>query len=189
MHSKRSPEDAFELQALNAKHRRVDSEESELNYITIFQQQLDRFSGVCTFCMMQGIHAPLHNIVKDCMTLRDNGGAYSFVSFREGLRYNKSTQGLKHICYFCHVPQGHGDILHPPFRDRGACKYPDLIAPLVFAMYIDKDIHGKMEEHFNKKFATMTDFTSWLVSSPIPRHKSNLTAVFLWYSTEYTKFE
>jgi superfamily II DNA or RNA helicase len=183
---KRGPTDAFLIQTENAKRRRTHFEASELDYVTTFKQQLDRFSGTCTLCMTHGVHSEFHDIFQQCSSLRDGPGAFQFRKFREGLRYDE-RRGLRRICFFCHVPQGDGDRLHPQFGNKNTCEYRDLIAPLVFGIFNHPDLRGEMEGYFGQVFESTDAFVNWLNSSPIAGHKSNLTAVFLWYGTIHTQ--
>lgn len=135
--------------------------------------------------MIQGIDSNFHDIVQQCLTIRESPGASQFRKFRGGLRYDE-RKGLSRICFFCHVPQGEGDKLHPQFGGKNACEYPDLVAPLVFGIFHHPDIRGEMELYFGQVFQSTDAFVDWLNSSPVAGHKSNLTAVFLWYGTIYT---
>ncbi|KIM35204.1 hypothetical protein M413DRAFT_32670 [Hebeloma cylindrosporum] len=83
---------------------------------------------------------------------------------------------------------GDSDRLHPQFGKKDCCRYPDLIAPLVFGIFLDPAIRPHMEAHIGQTFENMNTFIDWLNSSPIPGHKSHLTAVFLWYATIHTHF-
>ena len=161
-------------------------EGADLEYVAIFKQQLDRFAGICTFCMIQGCHEAHHDILQQCHMLRYGPGVSQYKKFRGGLAY-RSDRGLTGICFFCHVPNGNQDSLHPAFGNRNDCDYPDLIAPLVFGLFMDRDIRKEMETYFKNSFDSMDEFVQWLNSYPVPGHKSNLTAVFLWYATIFTR--
>lgn len=182
--NKRGPTDAFQSQSENAKRRKVEAEASELEYVATFKQQLDRFSGQCTFCMLNEIDEAPHDILQQCHTMQNGPGGSQFRKFRQALRYNPKSR----ICYFCHVPQGDGDRLHPQFGNRDSCQYPDLIAPLVFGIFIDLELRREMEVFFDKTFESTDSFVTWLNDLPVDGHRSNLTAVFLWYSTVHTQF-
>jgi len=76
----------------------------------------------------------------------------------------------------------------PQFGRRDACQYPDLIAPLVFGIFTDIELRREMEAFFEKTFESTDSFVTWLNSRPVSGHKSNLSAVFLWYSTVHAQF-
>ena len=90
------------------------------------------------------------------------------------------------ICYICHVPQCH-DKLHDTFvkGSNKACNYPDIIAPVVYAVCHQNKLLSDAGVHFKQKWSDMAQFITWLNSKPIQGEKSNLTGLFSWYYATY----
>jgi hypothetical protein len=111
--------------------------------------------------------------------LHDRVTPKTYLAWADALKYGKGNTA---ICFYCHVPQCN-DNLHPTFSSLpDACEYPDAITGIGYGIYNIGPWRGHAEHHFKMKWPTECHFLAWLNGKPIPGHKSNLSALFLWYS-------
>jgi len=141
---------------------------------------LPGYESRCPYCIVNDADDSQH-MFSTCQNFNKNvkNGFPTFYDFSRSIRYNHHQR----VCYRCHLPNGYEDRIHPTFKPNSPdCKYEDLLAPLAFAIYRHpvKSLH--LENHFELSLPSLRHFTAWLNEPPIPGHKSNLTAVFLWYA-------
>lgn len=163
-----------------AKNRKAASERDKNDYVENFKRALSQVGRICSFCWVHGVYTAWHDCA-GCPTLamKKYGGG-SFLSFCRKLKYDPNHH--EKICYHCHIPQSN-DRLHPTFhQDRNTCEYPDTVSGVGFAILRDGDLREEAGDYYKVRWETESDFTDWLASSPVEGHKTNLTALFLWFS-------
>lgn len=120
-----------------------------------------------------------------CYALRNDIEGYdtdSFLEWKGALRYEK-YHGK--VCFICHVPQC-DDKLHDTFTpDASNCRSPDVIAPLAFGIFCKPELKHAAQEKFRVQWPTLASYARWLCGTPVPNHKTNTTAIFLWYTSHY----
>ena len=167
----------------SSKRRREDRSAGQDGYINQFKSALSKFKGICAFCRVYGYIKSYHSILK-CQTmlldptLKTNADTYR--SWKTCLRYNEQQHG--NICYFCHVPQCH-DLLHDTFQSAaGSCQHPDVVAGVAYGVFHHQELRCKAEESFCQQWSCEDQFVQWLNKAPVAGHRTNITALFLWYS-------
>jgi hypothetical protein len=108
-----------------------------------------------------------------------------FISWRKCLRYSNLSEG---VCFYCHVPQGPKDALHPKFIRNAAttCEFRDIVAPLVYGLLTHGAHTTTIQAEFPRLNATTPPLAlEWINSRPIKGHVTNLSALFLWYCSQY----
>ncbi|KAF9461605.1 hypothetical protein BDZ94DRAFT_1371120 [Collybia nuda] len=82
--------------------------------------------------------------------------------------------------YVCH------DALHDTFESgANSCTFPDLVAPIGFAVFCNTTVREAAQEQFGKRWIDLRAHEVWLNGAPVAGHKSNLSAVFLWVLCEF----
>lgn len=155
-----------------------------LNYVDKMKRALEYFSGSCAYCQICNTAVPTQHSITSCPLLA--GGAIGqYISWRNALKYNEKYHGP--ICFRCHVPQCH-DQLHRTFVRGSAqgCDYPDVIAPVAYAIYHLEYLRSAAQTHFTQKWPSLAEYTTWINSKPEPNEQSNLTALLLWYHNSYS---
>lgn len=168
----------------SSKRRREDRRMGQGAYIDQFKAALSKFSGICAFCRVHGHIKPYHSILTcDTMVMDPSleTDRDTYRHWKGQLRYNELLHGK--VCYFCHVPQCH-DLLHETFMSSaGSCKHPDVVGGVAYGLFHHTTLHSDAEEHFSQHWATEDQFVQWLNKAPVTGHKTNMTALFLWYSS------
>jgi hypothetical protein len=85
------------------------------------------------------------------------------------------------ICFLCHVPQIDPRLHEINKKGVKSCRHPDVIGPTAFGIFLREDLKEKAEEHFGVTWSSFKGFAEWLSARPVQGHKSNITAIFLWY--------
>jgi hypothetical protein len=77
--------------------------------------------------------------------------------------------------------------LHPSYsRDPTECRHRDLIATVVFGILTNDEKQSVAQISFPEAdLSSPMAAIEWLNSDPIAGHRTNLTALFLWYAEEF----
>jgi hypothetical protein len=163
-----------------AKRRKLRNEADQDEYVAMFKAALNQVAEICSFCWVHDIDSKWHP-TPDCPTLRSKEyGGRSFLSWCGLLEYSRDFH--EKICYHCHIPQTN-DRLHPTFqKGTRACEYRDAVTGVVFAIVRDESLRSDAQSNFNAVWNTEKDLMDWLAGPPAKGHKTNLTALFLWYA-------
>lgn len=178
------PAEEFEASTYAAKRQKIERLVQTSSYVDSFLNHLSTYQKVCTLCLIYGVNSS-HHTINLCSTLLTRVQPFNFGTYaqwRRGIKYNRLYHNR--ICFMCHVPQGDGDVLHPTFTsDSKSCPYPDLIAPLVYAILIHPPISQKAQASFPKaNFSSPGLALAWINAKPDSEHESNLIALFFWYA-------
>lgn len=173
---------AFHTQFDDSKKRKTERILGNHAYLVAFENALMIYSGTCAYCYVFGRDTLQHTIVR-CPTLQhatDNVNIESYKAWKSLLLYSDKLHCA--VCYFCHIPQL-DDALHDTFeKEANACHYPDVVAPVGYGIYVNPKGRSNAEAYFKISWPTLDSFVRWLNSAPVAGHKTNLTALFLWYS-------
>jgi hypothetical protein len=161
-----------------SKKRRVEDHSPAMEYATRLRNQLVRFSNTCMVCHVYGVEQPASHGLMHCPILKSLNT--SFLKWREAIRITPASK----VCFWCLVPQGPKDYLHPQFTASArSCEFRDLLLPFAFAMYS----HPRHRQDTNRRFdgcmSSQDEFLKWIVGAPSAGHLSNLCALFLQYAT------
>jgi len=104
-------------------------------------------------------------------------GMHLYRKFRGKLHYDQAIHDP--ICYHCHIPICH-NLLHDPIGST--CHHLDTVDCIAWAVYQGARTRPMLEKNFAMTFDSVDSYIAWLNGSPIRGHKSNLSAVFLWYT-------
>jgi hypothetical protein len=105
----------------------------------------------------------------------------TYLDWQQTLRYTDKLHGS--ICFFCHIPQC-DDTLHPTFEEQaGSCEYQDILSGTALAIYNHEQWKCRAQKNFVCHWLTFAHFTAWLNGKPVAGHKTNMSALFLWYSS------
>ncbi len=167
----------FSEQVERVKRERLDKEDVSDEYVERFRNALMIFQPNCAFCALYDVATRPHAL-NQCHEIQRLNKWFSFVSFRNRIRYNKTKHGG--VCYLCHVPQCN-DKLHRMFKDKNNCDYPDIIAPISFCIFEQKDLKNQGEKYFKVKWNVMQDYLDWINGPVIEGAQTNLSEIFLWY--------
>ena len=140
------------------------------------------YQGGCAFCLVFNKHHARHPILK-CHTLLhdvEGIGKESFLQWQRQLQYREDFHSS--VCYFCHIPQCN-DMLHQTFGM--GCDNKDIVGPVGYGIFHNPDIKQDAELEFGCTWTTINHFINWLNGPPCNGHNTNLTALFLWYTTNY----
>ena len=174
---------SLDLAFHTSKQRKTGRHISEHQYVDTMKAALMYFSGTCAYCKMYGTNTNSHSIIH-CPQLLQQQQLAPFLSWRQDIQYSKKFH-IK-ICFFCHVPQCH-DKLHKTFaKDGSACQYPDILAPVAYAIYNIPHLHSAATSHSKQQWRTVDEFVTWINQQPAIGQRSNLTALILWYHTHIT---
>jgi hypothetical protein len=178
--TKRKTPTVFETAHQAAKMRRVDITAEEQRYVEGFQKALVSFRDVCPICLLyMGIHEVPHSI--QLCPIMEEEMLRSYMSVKKQIHYDDKMHDP--ICFYCNIPICH-NLLHPPYGTKQSCIYPSVVLCVAWAVFNGKGSHTQLETRFNQRFPSMNTYVAWLNSQPIPGHKSNLTAVFLWFTAK-----
>ena len=179
---KRPAEDLIDEAYHINKQRKIHKEAQRLSYVDKMKCSLDFFQDICALCKVYGHDVSKHNIFV-CPQLTTPKDHLSYVNWRNMIKYGKHHRKM---CYRCHVPQC-DDKLHGTFvKGSGqGCHYPDIIAPVAYAICQHHSLLSSACVHFKQKWSNSAELITWLNDKPIDGEKSNLTALFLWYYTSY----
>jgi hypothetical protein len=182
---KKYMDDTFGQATEHSKRRRVERLEMKDDYVVKFRAALSKFDGMCAFCMVWGEEVPFHSILR-CTTLLGHQDltttAETYRLWKGNLSYDFKKHGK--VCFFCHIPQC-DDALHDTFQSGAqGCEHPDLLGGLAYGIFHHKKWCGKAEKHFGGTWNSEVCFIKWLNAIPIKGHKTNMTALFLWFSNQ-----
>lgn len=181
---KRSTEDPIEEAYRISKKRRVEKQTLQLNYVDKMMHALEFFCKICPYCKVNGNDVPKHDLLRCPQLMSHHKGSAVYIDWRKMIKYDSTIHHK--LCYFCHVPQC-DDKLHGPFV-RGTskgCFYPDIIAPVVYAILHNSTLVKGAQTHFKQNWENRTQQIDWLCGLPIEGEKSNISALFLWYYNTY----
>ncbi|KAJ3508586.1 hypothetical protein NLJ89_g5676 [Agrocybe chaxingu] len=169
-HCERKSRPSFEDSTQQAKRVRLERQTQVNSYVCEFKSVLSRFDNACAFCVVFAYQGPPHDM-KECPTLTGllgQNGYGSFFDWRRGIKY---ADYHTRICFYCHIPQGPNDSLHTTFqRSKNACKYPDIVAPAVFALLLDENLCRDASKYFGVSFHGPENALSFINAPPIPSH-------------------
>jgi hypothetical protein len=156
-------------------------------YAEDFKHQLSTFANTCAFCHVFNHPDDQYHLIETCITLKTEVWPFvptQFYTWKKKLFYDKKIHKDSKICFLCHVPQGENDQIHPTFTGNVKdCPYPDVIAPVAYAIMGHKDLKIEASKAFpSVKWSDNPSILSWLVGRPVEGHLSNLSALFLWYA-------
>lgn len=176
--------DPFAQSAEDVKKRKVMKAYQDSAYIEAFQRALSKFSNTCAFCGVFDKVTEYHPITR-CRTLHNDVENISFGSYQDWKQ--KIYYGPNHpsaVCFHCHIPQC-DDLLHEEFTPGAKnCTNPDVVGPVAFAVYCLPNLKSGAEEALGTKWKSIDGYLKWLNASPVTGHKTNMTAVFLWYANK-----
>jgi len=149
-----------------------------------FVMQLHKLEGRCGYCIAFDIDTPVWHDISRCPILESHGLAAYFI-WRPHIRYESRRHGQ--ICYFCHIPITRYMCLHPSFSsDPKECRYRDLIASTVFGILTNVEKQSMVQHAFpHANLTSPMAAVQWLNAAPIAGHRTNLTAIFLWYMDQH----
>jgi hypothetical protein len=165
---------AFESQFSAAKKSRTDRSLGKLKYIEDFQSFLALFQSACSYCTAFENPSQHHRLF-DCPILQPILTEYR--TWKGNIRYGPKYPHKS--CWFCHIPLL--DELHIEFGSPELCKYPDIVAPVAFAIFQRQQCRVEAERHFKIQWPSITIFTKWLISPPFENELTNISALFCWY--------
>ncbi len=179
--TKRKLNDAFGLAYANGKACTLKRRSKDQEYVMRMQSALSQFLGLCAYCTALDSSTDAKHGIMKCKRLVQQFDAYK--AFKRSIKYNAKHEA---ICWYCHVPQC-DDQLHRTFikGSQDVCEFPDIVVPVVYAMLVKLNLMTSAAKAFDQKWENIKDVMSWINSDPIPHHKSNLTAIFLWFYDTY----
>ena len=161
-----------------AKMRRTEITSDKHAYMAMFQKALSSYNNACPFCVLYGTVFDSHRL--DTCSILQSLGTDALEKYKTWkLQLNYSNKHHPPICYHCHIPQCH-NLLHPPFGANASRANPEVITSVAWSQHKS---HLQLEYEFQKQFVRMEEYVAWLNGPPISCHKSNLTTVFLWYTS------
>ena len=105
-----------------------------VSFTQTMQAALSTCLGTCMFCHVFGLDSRDGHDWRTCPTLTDHviqNSDAPFSFFKP--QYSRATNGP--VCFYCHVPQDKGRILHRVFsKDPTQCRYRDILAPTLFSI-------------------------------------------------------
>jgi hypothetical protein len=167
---------AFDDQLYAAKKRKTEMSLELLKYVEVFKSCLAIFQSSCAYCHVFKNTTGHHKLFK-CPTLYDKISDYK--AWKKSIIYDSRHPNKS--CWFCHLPQCH-DLLHTQFSSPDACNYPDIVAPIAFAIFQMDEYRQGAEIHFKVQWPSIEEFTKWLVGPPFKNEQTNISALFLWYA-------
>ena len=169
---------AFDVQLHAAKKSKTERSLELLKYVEVFKSCLAIFQSSCAYCSVFKKLSGYHELFK-CPVLHDKISDYK--EWKKSIKYNPRHPNKS--CWFCHLPQCQ-DLLHPQFTSPDDCNYPDIVAPIAFAIFQVDEYRQKAEIHFEVQWPSIKAFTEWLVGPPHKNEQTNISALFLWYALE-----
>lgn len=167
---------AFSGHVEEAKKRRVDSEQHEIQYISDFERALSLFLPSCAYCTFKGQIPQAHPLNK-CPTMQQEW--QDFLTWKSNIKFGPKQEKS---CYFCYVPECE-EHLHGIFDGPFSCKYPDIIPPITFGIYTSL-LKADAEKYFGTKWPSIEVFGQWISGPLVPNAKTNISALFLWYVSQ-----
>ncbi|KAF8803079.1 hypothetical protein BYT27DRAFT_7260412 [Phlegmacium glaucopus] len=143
----------FEAQLCAAKKRKTERSLEVLKYVEVFKTCLAIFQSSCAYCIVFQKTDCNHELFK-CPVLHDKLSDYK--AWKKSITYNPKHSNKTY--WFCHVPQCH-DLLHPQFTTPEDCDYPDIVAPVAFAIFQIDEYRHEAENHFQAKWKSIKAFT------------------------------
>jgi hypothetical protein len=175
---KRRAPSAFETAHQAAKMRKVEITAEEQLYVERFFKALACYRNTCAMCLLFGGMETTFHRMRFCPVLGE-ASTDALRLLKNQLHYDSKIHAP--ICYHCHIPICH-NMLHPPYGGQQDCTHPDVVMYVAWAVFHGKGSQPKLESRFGRTFPTIEAYIAWLNGPPIAGHKSNLTAVFLWYT-------
>ena len=168
---------AFDNQLHAAKRNKTKRSLELLKYVEVFKSCLAIFQSSCAYCLVFKKSSGYHELFK-CPVLYNKTSDYK--AWKKGIKYNPSHPNKS--CWFCHLPQC-DDLLHPQFTTSPEdCNYPDIVAPIAFAIFQIDEYRQEAETHFEVQWPSIKAFTEWLVGKPHKNEQTNISALFIWYA-------
>lgn len=177
----------FDTQMHLAKKRKTERTSNQSQYVKNFEASLALFMGACGFCHLFGKESTKHSITK-CSTLEEHVGMSpgDFFDWQKLLRYDAKLHGV--VCYFCHLPQVDDSIHNTILAKAAGCvsDRKDLLAPMAYGIFHIPHLKKAAEKKFFQvgRWSTLLEYAQWLTAAPQGEHRTNLSALFLWYCEE-----
>lgn len=173
--------DPFAEATANSKKLRTGRQEERMKQVDRMRTALDTLKDKgCTLCYASGYSQRVAHKLSQCPSWEDVGCTLGrYFDWKKDIRYSNH----KGICWKCHVPTC-GDELHVPLvKEKGddRCDWPDVVVPLALAIFLHADLKEAAEKYFGVEWATMEEFTKWLVKPPGPGRHSKGMDLLLWY--------
>lgn len=172
--------DVFEQAVTLSRTKKCERKDYTANYADQLYDALSQYKTLCIYCLVSGKRTVNHHDIMQCDTLQPVRAEY--LSFRQGIYY---APPLRKICFKCHVPQLN-DKLHPTFlskADKKNCIFPDLLAPLAYAVFITPALADAAAAYFATQWHDIAQFLTWLLSPPVTPHASNIVALYMWWTS------
>lgn len=147
------------------------------HWVKPLQAVLQELAGYCAMCSSVSDLQVDHESLVKCPKL----SAHQDFSrgFRKQLNYNPTYH--YHICYWCHVPRGPKEVLHPPSEGLEGCRYRDILVAFGFRVMTEPGMLQAAGKHFGRRLSGSQDFITWLNGAPCGGYPSHLVAVCIWY--------
>ncbi|KAG1762154.1 P-loop containing nucleoside triphosphate hydrolase protein [Suillus occidentalis] len=173
--------DPFAEATANSKKLRTGRQEERMKRVDRMRTALNKLKDKgCTLCYASGYSQREVHKLGRCPSWEDIGCTLGkYFDWKKDIRYSDH----KGICWKCHVPTC-GDELHAPLvKEKGddRCDWPDIVVPLALAIFLHTDLKEAAEKYFGVEWATMGEFTRWLVKPPGPGCHSKGMDLLLWY--------
>lgn len=171
----------FEVQADSSKRRRIEELAQNSDYATQIKDAFVQIGNDCTCCLVLD-QPPQFHLANDCPSLPD--GFASMRVWRSTIKFLHRVHGS--TCWVCHFPVSVPGSSHPPVSSSPAtCPYQDRIPPLLWTLFFHPEKRSALEAFFAIQLPTPQAFSIWLSAQPIPGHRNNSMAVFLWFIENY----
>lgn len=160
-----------------AKRQKQARASQHSDYVERFQQALAKFANACALCSLGEVDSSKHTVF-DCPQLREMGcDTHTYREWKRDLVYDSKLHNK--VCWKCHIPQI-GDELHATFGS-GPCEHQDVVGPIAYGILNTLPLRLEAEAHFQVTWEDLDDFVQWLNGAPVAGHRTNMSALFLWY--------
>lgn len=151
-------------------------------YTENFQRCLAQYTGGCALCTVYGYQNPKHSVIH-CPVFHNELQVVTsrkFIDWQKSLSYQEKLHSK--VCWKCHVPQC-DDLLHSTFQKGEDCLHKDIIAPIGFGIFYKPTLKKEAQQHFNTHWMSIEVFAKWLNGPPVAGERTNLSGLFLWYTS------
>lgn len=177
-------------QSFSEIYRRVQKtthRPSIVPWVSLLKDALDVLENCCMFCTTTTHSTPYHGL-NGCPEMMKKSADSHFtttkehymMTWRTNLMYAPRTSGQKPVCYKCHLPNGPGDSIHPPFGRDTVCPHPDLVSAVGYRVLTTPSVFQEARAHFGQVWTSDPEYIRW-VTKPGVEYPSNLLAVFVWF--------
>jgi hypothetical protein len=148
--------------------------------LSVYKRVLEAIQNDCGICWINGESA-IHEAY-NCPRI---GNQKQFAEFRRSIRYR--LKGYRSSpCWKCHICSFGSDYLHKEFtkKDVAQCPCPNLFPGLLFYCWFNKDMKTKMEALFEGTWASLPDWSAFLVQKT-EEHSTQPMKLVAWLSETY----